>query len=397
MDNNAIPVSPKTTIIVKSSGDLFLRGVEQEEVRFQSSEDRIRIHQSNDTLYVETHASIDLEVPHMGIIVVEKVGGSAFIQDIGGSLVIQKIGGDLALQRLGSVRIDKIGGSGLFEGINETLTIGKVGGDLSVRQVAGRLEVETVGGSSDLQVMGLGEVNLRSGGDISLYITNAIEAPVTLRAGGDVSLYVPANISANFVLNSGGETINLALSDQNQPFIHEIDARRYEFHLGSGEVPVEVIAGGDVMVSDEEAEPESITSDLERRESAWMEARERRGNPSWSFGFGFDRSSAWADMVSRRAQEATRRAEQRSQAAMRKTEEQIRQAAERQIRLSVERPIRQAMQGFEAIPSVPTSAPSSEPVTEQERMLVLQMLQEKKISVEQADRLLAALEGRFRG
>ena len=33
-------------------------------------------------------------------------------------------------------------------------------------------------------------------------------------------------------------------------------------------------------------------------------------------------------------------------------------------------------------------------VTEEERMLVLKMLQEKKITAEEADRLLAALEGR---
>ena len=39
------------------------------------------------------------------------------------------------------------------------------------------------------------------------------------------------------------------------------------------------------------------------------------------------------------------------------------------------------------------SAPPSEPVSEDERMAILKMLQEKKISAVQAEELLKALEG----
>jgi len=35
-----------------------------------------------------------------------------------------------------------------------------------------------------------------------------------------------------------------------------------------------------------------------------------------------------------------------------------------------------------------------EPVKEEERLMILQMVQEKKITIEEAERLLAALEGR---
>jgi hypothetical protein len=37
--------------------------------------------------------------------------------------------------------------------------------------------------------------------------------------------------------------------------------------------------------------------------------------------------------------------------------------------------------------------PKSEPVSEEERMAILKMLQEKKITAEQAEQLLQALEG----
>jgi hypothetical protein len=42
-------------------------------------------------------------------------------------------------------------------------------------------------------------------------------------------------------------------------------------------------------------------------------------------------------------------------------------------------------------PGGPSPRPS-EPVTEQERLLILKMVQENKISIEEAERLLAALD-----
>lgn len=393
MDSNAIPVNENTTVIVKASGDLFLSGDESTSVKFMSSEDRIRINQTNDTLYVETHASMDLVVPRTAKVIVEKVGGSAFMQDIEGDLVVQKIGGDLAVRRLRNVRIEKVGGGCLVEGIGDALAIHKIGGDLTLREAAGAVAINSVGGDCDIQAMGNGPAACRAGGDLRLYITETLSEPVSVAASGDMWLYLPSNLSASFRLDSGGEIKELNLSGQSQ----EIERRHYEFTVGEGGPVVEARAGGDIRISDETAEPGSITAELDRRENAWKDAREHQGIPSWSGGFGFDRTSAWADMISRRAQEASRRAEQRAQSAMRRTEEQIRAAAERELHQPGRDP-----RGVEfgrrwgGPPTPPTPPqPPSEPVTESERMMVLKMLQEGKLTIEQADQLLAALEGRY--
>jgi hypothetical protein len=388
MDGNTIPVAENTTIIVKASGDLFLEGQEAGEVHFKSSESRIRVHQANDTLYVETHASMDLTVPRRNNVIVEKVGGSGFVQDLSGSLLVQKIGGDLAMQRLGSVRIDKVGGNCLIVGVSDGLTVGKIGGDLSMRTVMGPVLINTIGGDGDLQVGMVETMEARAGGDIRVYISEAVNQKALIRAGGDAEIFLPSNARAQFSLNSGGETVSLNLTRQAETIQESIDVHNYEFKLGEGGAQFEVMAGGDIRISDEMIEPEAIVSELERREEAWKESRDRRGSPSWSGGFGFDRSSAWAEMVSRRAQEAARRAEQRTQAAMRRTEEQISQAAEREMRRS--------WAGMPPIPQPPSpQRPPVERVTEQERLMVLQMLQENKITVEQAEKLLEALEGRY--
>lgn len=394
MDSNTIPVGANTTVVVKASGDLFLEGQDPSEVRFQSSEDRIRIHQSDDTLYVETHASLGLAVPHGLSVVVEKVGGSALVQDVDGSLVVQKVGGDLAMQRLGKVRVEKVGGNCLVSGVTEGLSIGRVGGDLTIREALSAVEIGSIGGDGDLQVGSIESMDARSGGDMRLAVTEAIAGPVMLRAGGDVQVYLPSNAIASFVLSSNGEMISLELTRQAEQVQDTFETRRYEFTLGEGGPKIEVQAGGDIRVSDEIYEPEPLRGEFERRENAWKDARDRRGGSSWSNGFTFDRSSAWAEMVSRRAQEAARRAEQRAQAATRRTEDHIRQAADREMRRA------EHWANFGGFPPVPPAPPTPPPppvekVTEQERLMVLKMLQENKITIEQAENLLAALEGRI--
>lgn len=390
MEGNAIPVDENTTIIVKSSGDLFLQGQDQAEVRFQGGEDRIRVQQAADTLYIETHASLDLTVPRGANVVVEKVGGSALIEDLDHSLTVQKIGGDLALQRLGRVQIGKVGGSCLVADVNQDLVVGKIGGDLTARQIAGRLEVGAIGGDGDLQSLGHGPIDVRSGGDLQVDVTETVGEGMNLRAGGDIALYLPASINASFSLTSNGQTIHLNFTRQSQPLTESIEERHYEFTLGEGGPRVEAQTGGDIRAGDEPFEPEPVTGELERRENAWIEARSQRGNPSWSGGFGFDRTSAWADMVSRRAQEAAHRAERRADAAARHAEEHIRRAAERQPGWAWDADFDSHAPHGEP----PAPPPPSQPVTEQERLMVLQMLQDNKITVEQAEKLLAALEGR---
>ncbi len=183
MDGNSIPVGENTTVIVKASGDLFVQGEEQMEVRFRSSEDHIRVNQSNETLYVETHASLDLAVPRRVKVIVEKVGGSAFLQDLETSLVIQKIGGDLAVRRVGAVQIEKVGGGCLIDDIDQAVTINKIGGDLTVRNLTGPMEINSLGGGGDLQVSDGSLSVTRAGGDLQVYLGGALQGPVSVRAG----------------------------------------------------------------------------------------------------------------------------------------------------------------------------------------------------------------------
>lgn len=386
MEMKSIPVNEDAVIVVRTSADLFLSGDEGNEVRFFGSEDRLQVRSEEGMLRIENHSGLDLIVPRSANIRIEKVGGSAFFQDLG-IVDVQKVGGELAVQRVGQVEIGKVGGSLTVRSVAGPLVVHKVGGDLLARELADLVAVDAVGGNIDLQAVNGERVDLRAGGDLTVYLTRSLPGALQLRSGGNTELFIPAEASGRFEVTSESEVIELRLQ-QGEAMVEDIERRRYEFMLGEGEGRAEIRAGGDVLITDEAREPSSLNAEFERLETSWNNARENRARYGWPGHFDPERSAAWADMISRRAQEAARRVEQRAQTVARRMEEQTRRNVEREMR-GRGRP----SFGFE--PPQPPPAPRPSPVTEQERMMVLQMLQDNKITVEQAETLLRALEGRY--
>lgn len=387
MDENAIPVSENTVIILRTSADLQLSGGDQAEVRFYGSQERVQFQQENGVLRIGNHSGLDLMVPRTANVRVEKVGGSAFMQDLG-LLEIQKVGGDLALQRIEQVEIGKVGGSLTVRQVTGPFRVHRIGGDLTARDLGGQVSIEMVGGNADVQAAGGEELVLRAGGDLNLRFTEMVGQYMALRAGGDVALYIPGQVNARFEVVNDSEELRLRFNRQDSPMDELIEQRRYEFVLGSGEGRIEIRSGGDCLISDEEKEFSSLEGEFERLATSWENARENRARYGWPGHFDPSRSAAWADMIGKRAQEAARRAEQKAQAAVRRMEEQSRRMAEKESRRAWQ------YSTHAAPPPPPPPQPTSQ-VTEQERLMVLQMLQDNKITVEQAESLLRALEGRY--
>jgi hypothetical protein len=124
------------------------------------------------------------------------------------------------------------------------------------------------------------------------------------------------------------------------------------------------------------------------------------------------------ERISRRVEEATRRAleasmrareqsdrvQRRVDAAMRRAEEKMRSSERRSMHMgikvgrfgaSVDSPRPPVPPGAPSAPFPPAPPrPAAEPVTDQERLVILKMLQEKKISIQDAEKLLAALDGK---
>jgi len=106
------------------------------------------------------------------------------------------------------------------------------------------------------------------------------------------------------------------------------------------------------------------------------------------------------ELFQERAREAGERFSERAQVKLEKAQERLEKKlerahrnAERQARIAERRARIAAARAQHRHPRSQRAAPVNEPVQEEERMMVLKMLQEKKISPEEAESLLSSLEG----
>jgi hypothetical protein len=169
--------------------------------------------------------------------------------------------------------------------------------------------------------------------------------------------------------------------------------------MGSGGARIKVVAGSEVIVTSRNEEWENV---------AEFDPLGRDG--PFSPGEFPGLSSELHERISRRVEEATRRAlessmrareqsdrvQHRVDAAMRRAEEKMRSAEHRSMHMGIKVGRFGATIERSGTPPVPPTPPRppAEPVTDEERLTILKMLQEKKISLQDAEKLLAALDGK---
>ncbi len=234
-------------------------------------------------------------------------------------------------------------------------------GDASIREVEGHVLLESV--SDDLALRDVyGNVSANVGDDVVLYLNPQPGNAYTVTAGEDILLVMPPKANATLTLN--GDEI-----DVDWKGIPEEDATSRVVILGNGSAVVNLNAGGDIRV----------TNQSDAGDSA-----EDFGNFA---GIGFD-WSGFGERISKKVQDATRLTSQRVEEAARRIERQ----AERHSR-HAKASVKVGRWNWDVNPGQFTPVPPNETVSDQERMAILKMLAEKKITSEEADNLLVALEG----
>jgi hypothetical protein len=381
MEEQTISLSGKNLIVIKAHGDLSLQGWDQLEARLLIDDiHNLRISQDGETLQVICLEDCDLMVPDGISVRIDKTGGDAHVRGIKGKLEIQKVGGNLSVEGVGDLEIGGVGGDCLVYQVSGQLSGSRFSGDCTGLEVGGPLAFEHIGGDAILQVVS-GPVSLRTGGDINLQVTQ-LTAPVSLRAGGDIRLHLPMDASASLDLESGGDQISIHVADKDET----VEKWAYGAKLGDGSFPVKVDAGGEVLVTDEVWDKSDVEDSVDDLENHWKDLEDERQGPH-------SRSRHWPDIEA-----ITRRATRHGERAARKAEERVHSAMRRMGNFPPVPPI----PPMPPIPPIPPVGPFGprvkvEPslprVSSEERMLILQMLQEKKISVEEAEKLLQALEG----
>lgn len=373
-----ISVGNSPRLVVDSiGGDVSVVGWDGNEILIKADDDEITLEQNGDEVRFSCADDVSLRIPKASKLSFTAIQGDASVRGISGNIDIKMINGDLSMRDVGSVSIDSIMADFSLRGAHGNLYVRNATGDVSIRDVDGTVNLESV--ANDLALRGArGNIKVNVGEDVVVYLEPRDDGEYLVTAGDDILLVLPPN--ANATVTMQGDEI-----DVQWPGVEgDPEATERVVSLGSGAAKITLSAGGDVR----------LTNQANAAESA-----DEFGNFA---GLNFD-WSGFGERISRQVERATGQAARRAEEAARRAGKLAEDAARRAER-HAERHARRwsGRVNFGSVPSwdfgpkgvpTPPGVPKSEPVADEERMAILKMLQEKKISAEQAEQLLRALEG----
>ena len=343
-------------IVTSSPGDLRVTGWERDEVSAKTDGDVLDLVLNGETVTISCDDDLILSVPRGASVQVDHAEGDVEARMMAGAMFVGTAMGDLALREVGAVHIDSLEGDLSLRTGSGPVSAGVISGDVSIRDVKGDVSLQMV--EADLYVHGVtGNLNAHTQSDAALYLEPGAGTSINVTAEDDILLHLSANVNASLALTA----------DDADNIIVQIPAAMISGKnprsviLGDGSAVINLKSEGDILVTSESSE--------------WDDAAEFA-----NFGEAWGVPSDLSERINRRVQEATRRASRQAEAAARRVEQKMGQQGRR---FSFN-----WAGGRGGFPMPPV-----EPVSDAERMAILKMLQEKKISAEDAEKLLAALEG----
>lgn len=352
-------------IIIESiGGDLSLVGWEGDDILLKADDNEMKVGQDGDKVTISCGDDLSLRVPKAASIIIGMIGGDASIRGVMGELELKEIAGDLSLRDINSIAIDTVQADFSLRGAKGHLSIKSANSDVSIRDVDGNVTLASV--ADDLALRDVrGNVSANVAEDVVMYLNPQAGNTYSVTAGDDILLVMPPKANATLTLNADDIDIEWKGIEADE------DATSRVVTLGDGSASVTLNAGGDIRVSNQADAGESA---------------EDFGNFA---GIGMD-WSGFGERISRRVEQAAQRAQRKVEEAARRIEQKTRDVERRAGRGKVALEVGRWNWDF-APKGVPM--PSRPTVSEEERLAILKMLQDKKITAEEAEQLLAALEG----
>ncbi len=374
--------------IANIGGDLRLRGWDEDRVAadgvaaaFEPDEEGV--------IAIQVPGDLSLRVPPGVEIVCHNVGGDARLSGLSGPARIDNVGGDLVARGIGSLQARHIGGDLRAKAVFGDIAIGQIGGDATLREIEGEVKIEAIG--ADLYVRELKGVCAvgRVGSDLVLSTEFMAGGVYRFTVGSDIVCRVPPQASVRFRIADCGDLVIDA------PDAELSEGREYdEVVFGDGAALVELSAGSDIrLVEKDEDYMMAINFQLEGELASRLDGIEEKLAEQLS---GLDELlSEKAAHLRMKADRAAERAMQEAERAMRKAEKKVSGKHKRGFSFSFggDWPPPRGPHG-PGKPHVPRPPEPHSGVTDEERLMILRMVEARQISVEEAEKLLAALEGR---
>lgn len=406
MGKGIIPITDIEKMEITSvGGNLYLTGWNKTEVQIKdlSSEDQHKVNKGQ----LEIHFPQDgiLHIPHDLPVTIKSVNGDAVIKEVGSEIKISAINGDLKIRDVGSVVIEAVSGDMIAKRVQGDLNAKSVNGDALIDDVKGLVGLKTVNGDLLIEKIG-GGVEAKASGDGTLDFSPVPWQAYRVDVGGNLSFSLPEDCNADLSIKSGKGDISIFLGDL------DIKSTKTELNqqLGEGGTAILLSAGGSVFLSGDDfdlmtgfklnledfkdfsADFAVQTGDQIKENLVDLETELRASMADLEktleeMGLSEENLKEFGIRIEESSKMAAEKAELAALKAQAKVEKKIAQARRKALKAQAK------VKEFD-LGDFLEEASGKEAVKDSERLLILEMLQEKKITPDEAEELLKALEGR---
>ena len=404
MADQTIPRGELTNLeITAISGDLHLTGWDRDEIRLREQDGEAQTNQKKDLLQISSSQDLFIRVPHSLAVKVKSVAGDAHLRGISSKLEIESVAGDLSLIDTGSTSIKTVQGDLTATRIQGALRANTVSGDALIDNVQGQVELKNTGGDVWIEKVDAG-IDVQAAGNGTLDFRPVPWQAYRVKVEGDLSITMPLEIDADLEIKSGDADIKL--------YPGKLDLiskeKKLSHQLGEGGTSLRFFAGGKVVILDDEftvfsgikmnledlgdltVDFSTSTSDQIKHSLGNLEEELRESLSGLSESLeDIGLSEEHLRDLGLRIEESSRRAAEKAEIAALKAQAKAEKMIAKARRKALD--ARQKTKHFDLNEFLESKA-KKDSVSDQERLLILKMLQEKKISAEEADNLLKALE-----
>jgi hypothetical protein len=425
MEQKTIPCSMAPEIMIDEvMGNLQIKGWENPEIQLRADPENISVKEEDEIIRLRVKSDVSIRVPAASTIQIGQVYGDVRIKMLGDQLSLSQVNGNLVLRSVGNVTVGQVNGELIARQVAGDLAVEQVNGNANLRESGGRCTLKQVNGNLDAQFIA-GSIQADVDGNARFKFTQLKGEHYEVHADGNLYVDLPDDANVSMKLASESNLIRVFLPGNSQT-LRQSD---YELILGEGQTNMVLSASGIVSISgvenrwegpgsiDENYEPfiglpedfgERIANQVESQIETQMEMMTRQMNDQLArmtaafdrYGMGSDEADRIMQDTRQKSERAAEQAEEKMRRAQEKLEKKMEtyhrraqaqsEAAERRAKAASRRGWR-----FEwAPPPKPPVPPARVGVSEEERLMILKMLEEKKISLDEAARLLEALEGK---
>ena len=439
--NVTTTAAPK--VVLDINGNLTLKGWDELEVVAKcDSPENLTVEQNGDecginTVSITCRTDCIVRVPYGASVGIDKVNGNATIKSLEGELSITLISGNLILRSVAATHIDVVSGNLTAKHVSGDLRIKTVNGHATVKDVQGNFTVaEAINGNLTLKDMD-GDASAIARGNAILRFDPDPGNTYSFRADGNLICRIAEDASLVVIVEQANRIV-VKLPEIDVPSSSKAPLK---FSLGEGDGELKLSAGGDVIISAQPVEwdeedlevnldedfdgmaesiSQQVTHQIETQMDMLVQQLETQMEHLTTTLGGIKLSPERVEQIAERARQAGERAAGRTQEKLQRAQERLQRklesarrraethtrAAEHMVQDRRHRhadfPVPPSFGWPPPQPPVPPSPasrpvkpePPSEPVGDDERLMILQMLEQKKITADEAEQLLSALEGR---